>query len=129
MLPSSNFVERSNGRYNNLTFPRDRSVVWRGTGLHAVRTGEDVFEFRVWDTKRPMDLDREMALYSPDGKERWTCRVKTFAFSCNVGESEEASSVNCGVMTVEVLGKQVARPKAEPGSTHRRWHTNNSFMA
>jgi hypothetical protein len=125
----SNFVERSNGKYNNLTFPRDRAVVWRGTGLRAVRTGEDVFEFRVWDPKRPMDLNRVLALYSPDGTEKWVCRVRTCGFSCNVGESETAPSVNCGVMTVEVLSKVMARPKAEPGSTKKRWHTNNSFMS
>lgn len=99
---SSLFTERSNGRTNNRTFSRDKSKVWRGTGLHAVPTPDSsVYEFRVWDESRPMYSGRKLILYSPDGTHQIECTVDTFSFSRNLNENERGKSVNCGVMVIK----------------------------
>lgn len=109
------FTEHANGSYNNRTFPIDPELVWRGTGLQAVRTGKDAFQFRIWDEKRPMELGREISLWSPDGTQMIRCAVKSFAFSENTGEDETGHSVNCGIMTLALLAVERAAPKKEEG--------------
>lgn len=118
------FVERSNGRYNDRTFPRDPARVWRGTGLCAVQTAEDVFEFRVWDPSRPVAVGREIALFSPDGLRKNVYVIKSFGMSEEVGEGERGRSVNCGVMVVELQSSgenRRPRPPPQPRPERRRY--------
>lgn len=119
------YTERSNGRYNNRTFPRDATRVWRGTGLVAVPSdaSETVFEFRVWDPSRPMDIGRVIDLFSPDGALKNTYAVKSFGFSEEVGENETGHSTNCGVMVLELLRSKenkTKRPESASHPHHRR---------
>ncbi len=101
------FVERSNGKYNNRTFPTDSPDVWRGNGLHAIQTDEGgVYEFRVWDPKRPMDVGREVVLYR--GSEKRTGTVESYGYSFS--EDERYQSTNCGVMVLGFTTSEIVQP-------------------
>lgn len=120
------FVEKANGSYNSRTFPKKRSEVWIGHGIHAVRTAEDVFQFKITDRKTELRLGDAVTLFSPNGKMILGGVIERFDFSTEVGDEERGHSVNCGVMVVgSVRTREATEQEMETAPSLRNQKTTH----